>query len=299
MLPILFVLISMTAFGISNVCWKPLIAEVSISRALYRRSRITVIGLGAALLFGSIMNLLPVPAPGVNGVGTLSMLTLSKGVAAILLSLAGLYLFIYSMNYAPAYHAGLTISLSSILSAMFGCLLLNDPFSVRLLMAFILAITGVLLLDRPKASASRTEKTKLIRGSLLAVTAATCWAIGNFGFKSTLQAVGAFPFSFLQETVVLLVSGTVVMAQKHERESAPQHRTKSLIPLIASLTIVGVICNNLGMDQLPLSIFGLLVLAQPLTTAAVAYIWLRERPTITQLLGSILLLAGVYTGITA
>ncbi len=88
MLPILFVLISMTAFGISNVCWKPLIAEVSISRALYRRSRITVIGLGAALLFGSIMNLLPVPAPGVNGVGTLSMLTLSKGVAAILLSLA-------------------------------------------------------------------------------------------------------------------------------------------------------------------------------------------------------------------
>ncbi len=203
------------------------------------------------------------------------------------------------MNYAPAYHAGLTISLSSILSAMFGCLLLNDPFSVRLLMAFILAITGVLLLDRPKASASRTEKTKLIRGSLLAVTAATCWAIGNFGFKSTLQAVGAFPFSFLQETVVLLVSGTVVMAQKHERESAPQHRTKSLIPLIASLTIVGVICNNLGMDQLPLSIFGLLVLAQPLTTAAVAYIWLRERPTITQLLGSILLLAGVYTGITA
>ena len=299
MLPILFVLISMTAFGISNVCWKPLIAEVSISRALYRRSRITVIGLGAALLFGSIINLLPVPAPGVNGVGTLSMLTLSKGVAAILLSLAGLYLFIYSMNYAPAYHAGLTISLSSILSAMFGCLLLNDPFSVRLLMAFILAITGVLLLDRPKASASRTEKTKLIRGSLLAVTAATCWAIGNFGFKSTLQAVGAFPFSFLQETVVLLVSGTVVMAQKHERESAPQHRTKSLIPLIASLTIVGVICNNLGMDQLPLSIFGLLVLAQPLTTAAVAYIWLRERPTITQLLGSILLLAGVYTGITA
>lgn len=299
MLPILFVLISMTAFGISNVCWKPLIAEVSISRALYRRSRITVIGLGAALLFGSIMNLLPVPAPGVNGVGTLSMLTLSKGVAAILLSLAGLYLFIYSMNYAPAYHAGLTISLSSILSAMFGCLLLNDPFSVRLLMAFILAITGVLLLDRPKASASRTEKTKLIRGSLLAVTAATCWAIGNFGFKSTLQAVDAFPFSFLQETVVLLVSGTVVMAQKHERESAPQHRTKSLIPLIASLTIVGVICNNLGMDQLPLSIFGLLVLAQPLTTAAVAYIWLRERPTITQLLGSILLLAGVYTGITA
>ena len=299
MLPILFVLISMTAFGISNVCWKPLIAEVSISRALYRRSRITVIGLGAALLFGSIINLLPVPAPGVNGVGTLSMLTLSKGVAAILLSLAELYLFIYSMNYAPAYHAGLTISLSSILSAMFGCLLLNDPFSVRLLMAFILAITGVLLLDRPKASASRTEKTKLIRGSLLAVTAATCWAIGNFGFKSTLQAVGAFPFSFLQETVVLLVSGTVVMAQKHERESAPQHRTKSLIPLIASLTIVGVICNNLGMDQLPLSIFGLLVLAQPLTTAAVAYIWLRERPTITQLLGSILLLAGVYTGITA
>ena len=299
MLPILFVLISMTAFGISNVCWKPLIAEVSISRALYRRSRITVIGLGAALLFGSIMNLLPVPAPGVNGVGTLSMLTLSKGVAAILLSLTGLYLFIYSMNYAPAYHAGLTISLSSILSAMFGCLLLNDPFSVRLLMAFILAITGVMLLDRPKASASRTEKTKLIRGSLLAVTAATCWAIGNFGFKSTLQAVGAFPFSFLQETVVLLVSGTVVMAQKHERESAPQHRTKSLIPLIASLTIVGVICNNLGMDQLPLSIFGLLVLAQPLTTAAVAYIWLRERPTITQLLGSILLLAGVYTGITA
>lgn len=297
MLSVLFVLISMTAFGVSNVCWKPLIAELSISQALYRRSRITVVGLGIVLLVGSATNLLPSAAQGANGLGAISLPILSKAIVAILISLAGLYLFIYSMTYAPAYHSGLTISLSSVLSAMFGCLLLNDPFSSRLLVAFVLAITGALLLDRPQASASRTEKAKLIKGSLLAVSAASCWAVANLGFKSSIQAVGAFPFSFLQETVVLLVSGIVVMIKEKHSSPTTKVRTKRLIPLIGLLTIIGVICNNLGIGQLPLSIFGLLVLAQPLTTTVVAYIWLKERPTITQWLGSILLLSGVYTGI--
>jgi hypothetical protein len=190
----------------------------------------------------------------------------------------------------------MVISISSILSALFGCLILNEAYSEKIILAFIVAIAGILLLDSPVNKARQSSPKNSIKGTLIAIFAAICWAIANLGFKTSIPELGIYTFSFLQEATVLLVSGSAVFISRPLHSS--NRKENLLIFFIAILTIVGVIFNNLGMDRLPLHLFSLLVLVQPLTTLLVAYGWLKERPTNKQWLGSALLLVGIYIGIS-
>ncbi|MEY4594492.1 MAG: EamA-like transporter family [Bacteroidota bacterium] len=163
------------------------------------------------------------------------------------------------------------------------------------MLAFAIAVTGVILLDRPVTKATQHSQKNQIIGTLIAICAATCWAIANLGFKTSIPELGIYSFCFLQEATVLLISGSAMLINRSYYP--PTNKDHLLIFFIAALTIVGVIFNNLGMNQLPLNLFSLLVLAQPLTTFLVAYGWLKERPTKVQWVGSALLLTGVYLGI--
>ena len=107
----------------------------------------------------------------------------------------------------------------------------------------------------------------------------------------------------LQEIIVaivmlLLVAFRLKINQEKEKQMQMQLLPKpiKLIFLVSCCTVVGVYCTNLGMSRLPVIFFSLLVLVQPVTTLAVARLWLKEKLTFRQQIGCILVISGLFIG---
>ena len=296
MLPAFLVLFGILAYGLSNVCWKPIIAGCSMITALLIRSIFTILvmaGIAIACRF------LP------SGILFKRMFfqhaadwkqSVLPAVFSILLSLLGLTLFIYSVNFTPVGISGLLICCSALISAFLAWLIRGEAVPVFQIIAFILAISGVLLLDDTHA-----YKETSVKGLSLALGGAVCWGFANLGFKKYIPALGTLPFSILQETIVTIVMLLLAaMKLHHNREKQKQLQLMpkpfKLILLVSFCTVVGVYCTNLGMSRLPVIFFSLLVLVQPVTTLAVARLWLKEKLTFRQQIGCILVITGVFTG---
>ncbi|MFM2206615.1 MAG: hypothetical protein RL213_590 [Bacteroidota bacterium] len=288
----LFVLLGMSAFGTSNVLWKPLLGTRSSNSLLFSRSCWTVGALAIMLFFSMYLNEVPewlrflVSSRGHALTGEI----LAGSVASILLSLTGLYLFIFSLNHQPAGISGMIVCTSTALSAVLGWLVNNDPFEWTVVAALLLCSAGILLLDGTDLRTLRFNK-----GIVAAITGAACWGVANLGFKKMIPETGVLPFSLIQETTVLSVSGLGLLVLRSPGNSQSRIPvTNSSILLIGLFTLVGVVFCNLGMNGMPVSRFAVLVLAQPLTTFMLAAFWLKERTSALQKLGAGLILVGIY-----
>lgn len=287
----------MAAFGYSNVCWKPIIKEVDTTSALFIRSLVSV----SLLLFISLI----VKFSPENGFT--QSLSWNKTAAfdkwllsgtSVVLSLAGLWLFIESMHHSDAGVSGVVVCCSSILSAITGWWWRDETFPLSTIMAFVLATVGVMLLDDWKSWSKPS-----VKGILLSLGGAFFWAISNLGFKEGTDNLGVLPFSLLQESIVVVLSGSGFayrfFSQRKSRRLVTlgnQHRPLAIISL---LTVAGVLCCNLGLNQLPIALFSLLVLVQPVTTLMSARFLLKERLTNRQWLGVLFIFCGIFIGLSA
>ena len=296
MLPAFLVLFGMLAYGLSNVCWKPIIAEVSMIYALLVRSILTILMMAGITL---VYRFLP------TGIlfkklffqhATDWVQSVLPAIFSILLSLLGLALFIYSVKFTPVGISGLLICCSALISAFLAWLIRGEAVPVFQIIAFILAISGVLLLDDTHA-----YKETSVKGLSLALGGAVCWGFANLGFKKYIPALGTLPFSMLQEIIVaivmlLLVAFRLKINQEKQMQMQLLPKPIKLIFLVSCCTVVGVYCTNLGMSRLPVIFFSLLVLVQPITTLAVARLWLKEKLTFRQQIGCILVISGLFIG---
>jgi drug/metabolite transporter (DMT)-like permease len=295
---ILFTILGMMAFGISNVIWKPLLPAYSVPAMLARRSLWTA---GILILGFLLLQQIKLPPDWYSLLVQRSgeMLLWKRILFSeywILVSLLGLFLFISSLMHQPAGVSGLVVCTSTSLSALLGWILNGEHVHVQLLFSFGLSLAGVLLLDK-----TDLRKFRLNRGLAFALLGACCWGYANIGFKKMIPQTGVLQFSMLQEVTVLLVSLAFLKFSEWRRLfSGWDNAQKSLmIVAISCCTILGVIFCNLGMSGLPVTLFALLVLAQPLTTFTMASLLLKERTDWIQKTGAAFILAGIYTGILA
>jgi len=292
---IFFVLLSMIAFGLSNVIWKPLLTFHSSHTLLFRRSCWSAVGL-ALLYFGgktfaaqSDWYRFLVHTDSSNFQGG----QFGYSLFYILLSLTGLYLFIYSLLHQPAGIAGMVVCTSTLLSAFLGWFFNGEKLSQHLAFSMIISVLGVLLLDGTDPRRFRYNK-----GLFLAILGACCWGIANLGFKRVIPITGVLQFSVIQEMTVLTVSGLffTILRKKTTEKEGWTAKNRLMLLSISLCTIIGVVFCNLGLKNLPISTFALLVLAQPLTTFLFATFWLKEKTSWLQKTGAVLILAGIYAG---
>ena len=294
MLPYLFVLFSMIAFGLSNVCWKPLLSFRSSTELLFQRSIYTVLLFLTLGIVTRVINMYILPET-FDIPSILVNPNTPTAITSILLSLIGLYLFVSSTKLIPTSMAGILICSSSLMSAWLGWWFNQEAITVHLAVGFLMTAIGVMLLEN-----INQWKKPSMKGIRLALGAAALWAIANLGFKTTIPSLGTLNFSLLQECIVLSVTTSIIFIQKKMPDTLqkPIYRFKpeGLILLISGCTVVGVFFNNLGLKQLPISQYALMVLAQPLTTLLAASMWLKERLSKKQWIGTCLILAGIYWG---
>lgn len=221
---------------------------------------------------------------------------LPRSLFYIGISMVGLFLFVNSMRFQAAGVSGLIICVSSSISATAGWLLNDEPFSLTLPISLAVSCIGVLLLERIDLLKQPDRK-----GMALALSAAICWGYANIGFKEMIPQTGILQFSLLQEITVLATSGFLLLIAGIKRNNATNQKTPSrlsgseklLVLLIGVCSVAGVLFCNLGMRQLPLSIFSILVLSQPLSTFILASVWLKEKTTWQQKTGAVLILVGM------
>lgn len=292
MIAAFLVLTGMFAFGVSNVCWKPILAFYSVFQALFLRSLTTLFLL---LLLGFVIRALPH-----STLLNRSFFQQSPDWTAsilpaffwIIVSMLGLTLFIYSVQFAPVGISGLLICCSSIFSAGLGWLVNGEALSLFLVLGFVVTISGVLLLDEwgDVKKASR-------KGIFLSLGGAICWAFANLGFKKHIAEMGVLPFSLLQELTVAFVSASMVLKNDWGKLSnivPSRNYPVRLILVVSCCTVAGICCSNIGLNKLPVVVFSLLVLAQPVTTLLTARIWLNERLTLRQQLGCATVITGLF-----
>lgn len=263
----------MTCFGISNCLWKPLQERHQTGALLMYRSFWTVTVLALALIFFR-----PEGLPGFT--------TLLRGVPWIALSLLGLWCFVRSTTHQPSGVSGTLILSLGLFGALAAWLGAGDAPPRNLGILVILYGAGVLLIDH-----KLLERRIPTRGTLLALTAAACWAIANLGFKQLVQETGLWTFSLLQESVVFVVGAVIALRNKAVQSKPVRAAGLTDTLALALFTLGGVLGCNLSIGRLSVMQFAWISAVQPVATLFVAALFLGERLPIRQLIGGLILIA--------
>lgn len=282
-LPISFA--GMLCFGITNCLWRPAYRSMERTHVLFYRSVLTVLLLSVWLMGYHVLG--NVPPPDIFRTNTFEY------GAWILLSFAGLLLLTRSLMLTPAGISGSVVMALSLFGALVAHFFRGEPWPGYLLHIVYLYVVGLALIDK---SVLRTFVPD--RATLLALGAAACWALANIGFKKGIGEVGAYTFAWMQELVVLILSGAWLLIRKGTGAPVPEEmdeqRSRAPIVLLAVLTVGGIVCTNLAIERLTLMQFAWISMVQPVATVVVSKWVQREEMSIRQLLGAAFLMAGAF-----
>lgn len=212
-------------------------------------------------------------------------------IALCLVSSLGLVFYLLSIQYAPV---SISVPLSSVnvFNILTAVLILGEVFKPVYFFSFLLAGTGVWLINRRSNNASSGWN----RGAVYAILASFFWGITYALFKFPAMWMGAIPLAFTLESCVLLTAfiWNRWAAPAHYSIFAPvtleqiKHYT-----VLALLLLGGTLFYNLAVqlkDVLLLNLVGNLSLV---ISVVLGVLWQKEKITTSQLVGLMLILCSL------
>lgn len=272
----------MLCFGISNCLWRPAFRVMNLAGVLFFRSLYTVMIMTLLLMvyYGFFSHDIP----------DILHRSVLKSIGWILLSFAGLILLTVSLRHNPAGISGSVVMAVCIVGACTAHFIRNEPWPEYLLYIIYLYAVGIALIDKAVLQTFLPDK-----GVLLALSAAACWGVANLGFKEGIDQMGAYTFAWLQELVVLTGSGAWLLHRKMQAGYAVTEKEgKVHIPLMALLTLGGIVCCNVALGRLSLMQFACISMVQPVATVVISKWIQREQISPRQLVGATFLMAGAF-----
>ena len=285
---LLFGMISTTCFGISNVYWKKAVVNNDFSRIVFFRGLLTVTILGLLWLL-------------MQTTGSTQILFIKQEAASltdVLLMIAlcaisslGLVFYLLSLQYAPV---SISVPLSSVnvFTILTAVLVLGEVFKPVYYFSFLLAGTGVWLINRRSSSTS----TPWNRGALFAILASLFWGITYALFKFPAMWLGALPLAFTLESCVMLTAfiWNRFAAPANYSIFAPVTLAQTKHYFILSMLLMGgTLFYNLAVqlkDVLVLNIVGNLSLV---ISVVLGVVWQKENITALQIAGLVLILCSL------
>lgn len=279
-----FGLLSALSFGISNTYWKKAARDVDYPILIMFR------GVIATLFFCLIWVVLARRNLSFNGLINLNASStdyLGTIILCMVCSL-GLLFFLKSMKYAPV---SITIAISSIniVSILTTIFVVGEQFTFIYLLSFLLAISGILLIQKFKLKQLKWEWNK---GATFALLASLFWGTTYPLFKFAAPALGVIPLSFILECSVTIVA--VIWSFIHLKENRQTVLFNAVqikhYGVLAGLLIGGTMFFNLAIQQasvLQLNVIGNFQFVVSILLSLLIY---KERLTLTQLAGISLVL---------
>jgi drug/metabolite transporter (DMT)-like permease len=203
-------------------------------------------------------------------------------------------LFVYGINLSRAGDTSIMLATAPIFTAMIGRARRLEFFGARAVVGLVLAFGGIVLLVSYAGSGGRGRGTLL--GSCLLLLGAICWASYTVCMKPFAHAYGS-----VKATVLVMLTGTPMLVAISipalVSQNWPSVRPASWAGVgysgVFAIAIAYIIWSY-GVHRIGPTRTAIYSNITPIATLAVAWPMLGERPRPGQILGAIVILAGVY-----
>ncbi|MCW3464218.1 DMT family transporter [Chitinophaga nivalis] len=199
--------------------------------------------------------------------------------------------FNFGMSYIHASTGALIEGLIPVAIAIPAAIFLREPLRRKSVYGILLSVTGVILVGFVGAD-HKTDHALL--GSLLLVGAVCCWSAYTLlsrQLKNTDTLLMTTMGIFLGTLVLIPVSGIEMYYKGIPHISPKAWAGIAYLGVFASA--VAYFLYNRALESLPAAQVGNFLNLNPVIGALIAYIFLREQFTTLQLVGSVLVLAGI------
>ncbi|MGC8721893.1 MAG: DMT family transporter [Caldisericaceae bacterium] len=199
-------------------------------------------------------------------------------------------LWIYSLSYTSVASSTVLVTTNPMFVPIFSFLIYKERTNKRLLLGILIAITGSILI----ALAAKNSGISRNFGNLLALLGAVAVSLyltigkrvrSNFSLISYIF----FVYSFAG---IILLAVAVITRQNLFIHSSKTYLLLFLIALIPQ--VIGHTAYNWALKYLSASFIAISILGEPIFATIFAFFILKEVPSILEIIGAILIMAGIY-----
>lgn len=293
-------LVSMAAFGIADAITKKAVQDIEGKTMLFYRALMTGIILFFVFIFFPI---------GFK----FSLLSLKYILLAVIIAFLGIFpvLFYYkAMKIGKVGVVSPISNLSVVFTVMFSLIFLGEKLTKIQWVIIPAIILGVILISmKPKNIFSlklgiknlkeNTEKNlkKFSAGVSYAIVAAFLWGIVRFLWKYPTNIIGPVLNSFIIEFGIAFFLMPIALQKKNlvYAKNVFSRKFSAFLAVagIAAACAVGTLAFNLGIKAANVSIVAAVASASPLVAILAAFFMFKERLTILQYLGGLVIITSV------
>ncbi|MDO8642673.1 MAG: EamA family transporter [Candidatus Woesearchaeota archaeon] len=276
---ILYALLAMAAYGLSDVFAKAQIHRFSRSLILFMR------GVLISMVLGSIVLLYPAPVP----ISPFLLFTVALGIAGFV----PVYFYLSAVKKGNLSIVAPIAKSAVIITVLLSLLFLNERLNLIQAVLICVIILGVLLLSMNIRSLFTLRWKETHAGVLPALVAALLWGVAFFVWKFPVQAYGPLFCAFVTETGVAV--GALPFLKKEDIPALRKMNWKlfGIVFACAMTTLLGTIGYMKAISMAPLSLVMPIVTATPVVSTLIAVTYFKERLSAVQWLGGILVVSGI------
>jgi drug/metabolite transporter (DMT)-like permease len=154
----------------------------------------------------------------------------------------------------------------------------------------IIAFTGTVVLMHKDLNTDNG----ILKGALMGLVASLFYASFYISAQSGRRYLDTLSFLFFSTFAATLVLGLVLMINGYSVKGYDSYTYLHFLALGIGVQVAGWFFVNYAQGYLPATIVAPTLLAQPLLTAVLAILLLKEYLTLWHILGGIVVIAGIY-----
>jgi len=201
--------------------------------------------------------------------------------------------WITSLEYTSVLVSVVLVSTSPLWVALLAPLLIREPFERRTLIGIVVAFAGGILISLAGSDVAASLQTAPLPGSALALTGAVAMAlylIAGRRLRASLNVV-AYIWLVYGAAALTLLLAVALTGGSLLGYSPAAYFWMLLLAIIPQL--IGHSSFNYALGHLPAAYVSLVILAEPVGSGMLAFLFLGEAPGTLQIVGAALILFGV------
>lgn len=223
-------------------------------------------------------------------------LTLKDGIGIMLLGSLGYYLASYldftGLQYVSAGLERVILFLYPTFVVLFSALIFRRPITLREMMALLLCYAGMLWVFLENMQSGSHD---IFKGSVLVLLSAISFALFLIGSGIMVKRIGSTRFTAFSMTIACFAT-LIHFVVTHNLELLDLPKQVYGLALLMAIfsTVLPAFLMNAGIRRIGSGSASIVSSAGPIGTLILAYIFLGELLTLAQIVGTLLILTGVY-----
>ena len=186
--------------------------------------------------------------------------------------------------------------LQPLIVVFFASRVLKETITKKYIVWALVGISAAYLLSFPQLKVSLVNDQGQIIAALLAIGAAFCWGSSTAFSRLGLQKLTPYVATGFRFALTIPIAFIFVFLTKSESQLTMVSSTQwlNLLGIALSTGMVGLIIYHKGLKFTHAKVSAIAELFWPLSAVFIGYFFLEERLTLTQIIGTLLLLVSMY-----